>query len=61
VAAAAVAVVPVVAAVPPSPDLLAAPADLRAQVTVIKWKPAESSHETLRNGTNQVEAIEATA
>ncbi len=34
--------------------LLAAPARLRAQATVIKWKPADWTYDTLRKGTNQL-------
>ncbi len=33
--------------------LLAAPANLRGQATVIKWKPADWSYDTLRKGTNR--------
>ena len=32
--------------------LLAAPAQLRDQATVIKWKPADWTYDTLRKGTN---------
>src|ERR1700741_2920815 len=32
--------------------LLAAPPQLRGQATVIKWKPADWTYETLRKGTN---------
>jgi hypothetical protein len=32
--------------------LLAAPANLRDQATVIKWKPADWTYDTLRKGTN---------
>ena len=34
--------------------LLAAPADLRGQATVIKWNPADWSYQTLRKGTNRL-------
>jgi hypothetical protein len=34
--------------------LLGAPAQLRGQATVIKWKPADWSYDTLRKGTNQI-------
>lgn len=34
--------------------LLAAPANLRGQATVIKWKPADWSYDTLRKGTNRL-------
>jgi hypothetical protein len=34
--------------------LLAAPANLRNQATVIKWNPADWSYTTLRKGTSQV-------
>ena len=34
--------------------VLAAPARLRNQATVIKWKPADWSYDTLRKGTNQI-------
>jgi hypothetical protein len=34
--------------------LLAAPAQLRDQATVIKWKPADWSYDTLRKGTNRL-------
>lgn len=34
--------------------LLAAPARLRDQATVIKWKPADWTYDTLRKGTNQL-------
>ena len=34
--------------------LLGAPAGLRDQATVIKWKPADWSYDTLRKGTNQI-------
>ena len=34
--------------------LLAAPADLRGQATVIKWNPADWSYQTLRKGTNRM-------
>jgi hypothetical protein len=34
--------------------LLGAPARLRAQATVIKWKPADWTYDTLRKGTNQI-------
>ena len=32
--------------------LMAAPAQLKAQATVIKWKPADWTYDTLRKGTN---------
>lgn len=34
--------------------LLAAPAQLRAQATVIKWNPADWTYTTLRKGTNRL-------
>lgn len=34
--------------------VLAAPANLRAQATVIKWKPADWTYTTLRKGTNRL-------
>jgi hypothetical protein len=34
--------------------LLAAPANLRNQATVIKWKPADWTYETLRKGTTRL-------
>ena len=34
--------------------LLAAPANLRDQATVIKWKPADWTYDTLRKGTNRM-------
>ena len=34
--------------------LLAAPANMRDQATVIKWKPADWTHDTLRKGTNRL-------
>jgi hypothetical protein len=34
--------------------LLAAPAQLRAQATVIKWNPADWTYATLRKGTNRL-------
>ena len=34
--------------------VLGAPAQLRDQATVIKWKPADWSYDTLRKGTNQI-------
>jgi hypothetical protein len=34
--------------------VLAAPDNLKNQVTVIKWKPADWTYETLRKGTNQM-------
>ena len=34
--------------------LLAAPANLRDQATVIKWKPADWTYDTLRKGTNRL-------
>jgi hypothetical protein len=34
--------------------VLAAPATLRAQATVIKWNPADWTYTTLRKGTNQI-------
>ncbi len=34
--------------------LLGAPATLRAQATVIKWKPADWTYDTLRKGTSQI-------
>jgi hypothetical protein len=34
--------------------LLGAPAQLRDQATVIKWKPADWTYDTLRKGTNQL-------
>lgn len=34
--------------------LLGAPALLRGQATVIKWKPADWTYDTLRKGTNQL-------
>ena len=34
--------------------VLAAPANLRAQATVIKWNPADWSYQTLRKGTNRL-------
>jgi hypothetical protein len=34
--------------------LLAAPANMRAQATVIKWNPADWTYQTLRKGTNRL-------
>lgn len=34
--------------------LLAAPANLRDQATVVKWKPADWTYDTLRKGTNRL-------
>jgi hypothetical protein len=34
--------------------LLAAPANMRDQATVIKWKPADWTYDTLRKGTNRL-------
>jgi hypothetical protein len=34
--------------------VLAAPANMRDQATVIKWKPADWSYDTLRKGTNRL-------
>ena len=34
--------------------LLAAPANLRSQATVIKWNPADWTYQTLRKGTNRL-------
>lgn len=34
--------------------LLGSPAGLRAQATVIKWKPADWTYDTLRKGTSQI-------
>src|SRR5687768_9000455 len=39
--------------------VLAAPANLRAQATVIKWNPADWTYTTLRKGTNRLVCFES--